>query len=260
MAVQYHLKLDDGDVAPIVLLPGDPGRVPIVASFWDEAREVARNREYVTFTGTYKGVPISCTSTGIGAPSTAIAIEELARVGARTFLRIGTCGTFRRDVSIGDVAIFDAAERFDGASRLYAPIEYPAAAHHEVVQAAIESARRVGAPYHVGVTHSTDLFYAPRPGGSAGGVVQSGFAQWYEDIARRGVLAVEMEASVIFVLARQWGMRAGAIGVITDSMIEEMSEGTWDPESQFTYGPAQIERLAKVGSEVAVVLAERDAT
>ena len=126
MALQYHLKVDDGDVAPFVLLPGDPGRVPLVAATWDDAREVARNREYVTYTGTYKGVPISCTSTGIGAPSTAIAVEELARVGARTFVRIGTCGTFRHDVALGDLAICDAADRFDGASRLYAPIEFPA--------------------------------------------------------------------------------------------------------------------------------------
>jgi len=261
VALQYHLKVDDGDVAPFVLLPGDPGRVPLVAATWDDAREVARNREYVTYTGTYKGVPISCTSTGIGAPSTAIAVEELARVGARTFVRIGTCGTFRHDVALGDLAIFDAAERFDGASRLYAPIEFPAAAHHEVVAAAIEAAGRVGVPFHVGTTHSTDLFYPPRPGGSAGGVVQSTWAERYEDIARRGVLGVEMEASVIFVLARQWGMRGGAIAVVTDSMVEEMSpaSGDWDPQASFVYGPEQIERLARTGSEIAVVLAERDA-
>ena len=95
MSLQYHVKLAPGDVAPYVLLPGDPGRVPIVASYWDEAREVNRNREYVTYTGTYRGVPISCTSTGIGAPSTAIALEELARVGATTFVRIGTCGSLQ---------------------------------------------------------------------------------------------------------------------------------------------------------------------
>ena len=261
MALQYHLKIDDGDVAPFVLLPGDPGRVPIVASFWDEAHEVARNREYVTYTGTYKGVPISCTSTGIGAPSTAIAVEELARVGAKGFLRIGTCGTFRHDVALGDIGIFDAAERFDGASRLYAPIEFPAAAHHEVVAAAIEAARRTELTAHVGTTHSTDLFYVPRAGSTVGGVIQSNWAQWYEDVARRGVLAVEMEASVIFVLARQWGLRAGAIAVITDSMVEEMATdgGDWDPQASFVYGPEQIERLARMGSEVAVVLAERDA-
>ena len=111
MKPQYHLKLVPGDVAPCVLLPGDPGRVPVVASYWDEAREVARNREYVTYTGTYGGAPISCTSTGIGAPSTAIALEELARVGATTFVRIGTCGSLQTRARVGDLAIFDSAAR-----------------------------------------------------------------------------------------------------------------------------------------------------
>ncbi len=128
MSLQYHVELVPGDVAPYVLLPGDPGRVPLVASYWDEAREVARNREYVTYTGTYRGAPISCTSTGIGAPSTAIALEELARVGATTFVRIGTCGSLQTRARVGDLAIFDSAARYDGASRLYAPLEFPAVA------------------------------------------------------------------------------------------------------------------------------------
>src|SRR3990172_7086897 len=150
MSLQYHVKLAPGDVAPYVLLPGDPGRVAVVASQWDEAHEVASNREYVTYTGTYRGVPISCTSTGIGCPSTAIALEELARVGATTFIRIGTCGTFQDYVKNGDIAIFDSAMRYDGASHLYAPPEYPAAAHYQVVQACIEAGRRLGVRSHVG--------------------------------------------------------------------------------------------------------------
>ena len=101
MLPQYHIKLVEGDVAPYVLLPGDPKRVEVVASFWDEAHKVADNREYVTYTGVYKGAPISCTSTGIGCPSTSIAMEELARVGATTFIRIGTCGTFQDYVKNG---------------------------------------------------------------------------------------------------------------------------------------------------------------
>ena len=86
MSLQYHLKIQEGDVAPYVLLPGDPKRVPIVASYWDEAHFVADNREHVTYTGVYKGVPISCTSTGMGCPSTAIAMEELARCGVKNFI------------------------------------------------------------------------------------------------------------------------------------------------------------------------------
>ena len=101
MTLQYHLQIQPGDLAPCVLLPGDPGRVATIAEFWDEAHHVATNREYVTYTGVYRGAPISCTSTGIGAPSTSIAMEELARCGATTFLRVGTCGTFLDHVRPG---------------------------------------------------------------------------------------------------------------------------------------------------------------
>ena len=173
MTLQYHVKLDEGDVAPSVLLPGDPGRVEVIASFWDEAHEVARNREYVTYTGTYRGVPISCTSTGIGAPSTAIALEELARVGVTTFLRVGTTGSLQGRMRIGDLAIFDSAERHDGASRLYAPIEYPAAADHDIVMACIEAATGLGVSSHVGATFSTDVFYTPQEGVAFGGYHRS---------------------------------------------------------------------------------------
>jgi uridine phosphorylase len=259
VTLQYHVKLDEGDVAPSVLLPGDPGRVPVIASFWDEAREVTRNREYVTYTGTYRGVPISCTSTGIGAPSTAIALEELARVGARTFLRVGTTGSLQPQVRIGDVAIFDSAERHDGASRLYAPIEYPAAAHHEVVIAAIEAAEGLGLPYHVGATFSTDLFYTPHEGFAFGGYHQSWARETFEDARRRGTIAAEMEASVLMVLTRIWGLRGGAIAIVSDDVFASTNErGEIDAEATFDVGAAQMERLARVGCETIRVLAERE--
>src|ERR1700694_5619970 len=112
----YHLKISPGDVAPYVLLPGDPGRVPVISKLWDEARHIATSREYVTHTGVYKGVPISCTSTGIGAPSTSIAMEELARCGARVFIRVGTAGPFLDSAPVGEVVILYAAMRVDGGS------------------------------------------------------------------------------------------------------------------------------------------------
>ncbi|HET7235626.1 MAG TPA: nucleoside phosphorylase [Actinomycetota bacterium] len=260
MTLQYHVKLDEGDVAPSVLLPGDPGRVPVIASFWDEAREVARNREYVTYTGTYEGVPISCTSTGIGAPSTAIALEELARVGATTFLRVGTTGSLQPNVRIGDVAIFDSAERQDGASRLYAPIEYPAAAHHDVVVAAIQASTGLGIASHVGTTYSTDLFYTPHEGFAFGGYHQSWARESFEDARRRGTLAAEMEASVLLVLTRIWGLRGGAIAVVADDVFASTNEaGEIDAEATFDVGASNMERLARVGSETVRILAERDA-
>ena len=262
MSLQYHLKVAPGDVAPYVLLPGDPGRVPVVASLWDDAREVASNREYVTYTGTYGGVPVSCTSTGIGCPSTAIAMEELARVGATTFLRIGTCGTFQDRVSPGDIAIFDSAARYDGASRLYAPLPFPAVADHAVVSAAIRAGRELGLPFHVGTTRTADSFYAmhPRPGSSFGGYWQSSWREHFEDLERMNVIAAEMEASVIFVLARVWGLRAGGISVVLDNVLRVSGEeGLFDPETQFVHGGDEIERLARMGCETLRLLAEADA-
>jgi len=262
VTVQYHLKLSPGDVAPYVLLPGDPGRVPLVASMWDESHEVASNREYVTFTGTYRGVPISCTSTGIGCPSTAIAMEELARVGATTFVRIGTCGTFQDRVHTGDIAIFDSAARYDGASRLYAPIEFPAVADHEVVSAAIAAGRELGLSFHVGTTRTADSFYAlhPQPGSSFGGYWQSSWREHFEDLKRMNVVAAEMEASVIFVLARIWGLRAGGVAIVLDNVLKVSGDsGDFDPQQQFDHGGDEIERLARMGSEIVRILAERDA-
>jgi uridine phosphorylase len=261
MALQYHLQIDDGDVAPCVLLPGDPGRVPFVAGFWDEAREVARNREYVTYTGQYKGAPISCTSTGIGAPSTAIALEELARVGATTFIRIGTCGTFQERVAVGDIAVFDSAMRYDGASLLYAPAEFPAVAHHEVLRACMDAGDALGYRYHVGTTRSADSFYArhSRPGSSFNDFWQSDWREHFEDLRRLNVLAAEMEASIIFVLARVWGLRAGGISVVVDNVLKVGGEsGKFDPEQGFDHSRQNVERLARMGSEIVRLLTERD--
>jgi uridine phosphorylase len=262
MSLQYHLKLAPGDVAPYVLLPGDPGRVPLVASTWEEAREVASNREFVTFTGTYRGVPISCTSTGIGCPSTAIALEELARVGATTFIRIGTCGTFQDRVRNGDFVIFDSAARYDGTSGLYAPIGFPAVSSHDVVQASIAAGEALGFPYHVGTTRTADTFYAMhgRPGSSFNDYWQTGWREHFEDLKRLNVVAAEMEASVIFVLARIWGLRAGGIAVVLDNVLRVSGEsGRFEPEEQLEHGGDEIEHLARMGSEIVRILAERDA-
>ena len=261
MGLQYHLKCREGDVAPYALLPGDPGRVPIVAAHWDEAHLVSQNREYVTYTGVYKGVPITCTSTGIGCPSTAIAIEELARLGTRVFIRIGTCGTFQDYAQSGDLAIFDAAMRYDGTSRLYAPLEFPAVASLDVTQELIQAARAAGARYHVGITRSADSFYArhARPGSSFNDFWQSDWAQHFADLQRLGVLGAEMESSVIFVLARVWGLRAGAVAVVVDNVMKMAGEtGQFDPEAGFAHNREPIDLMADVASEAVRLLHERE--
>ncbi len=261
MSQQYHIQLSEGDVAPYVLLPGDPGRVEKVASFWDEAHQVAHNREYVTYTGMYQGAPISCTSTGIGCPSTAIAMEELARVGATTFIRIGTCGTFQDQVNNGDIVIFDSAARYDGASHLYAPPEFPAVADHDVVSACIQAGKALGFRYHVGTTRSADTFYAchPRPGSSFNNFWQSNWRHHFEDLKRLNILAAEMEASVIFVLARVWGLRAGGISVVLDNVLKNLEEADeFLPEDIFEHSDENIGKLARMGCETVRLLYQTD--
>ena len=261
MALQYHLKIQEGDVAPYVLLPGDPKRVPIVASYWDEAHFVADNREHVTYTGVYKGVPISCTSTGMGCPSTAIAMEELARCGVKNFIRIGTCGTFQDYVKKGDMQIFDSACRYDGTSYHYAPGPFPAVADHDTVEAAIQAAKALGLPYHVGTTRTQDTFYAnyPKPGSAFGGFWQSRWENFYPDLKRLNVMGGEMETSIVLVLTRIWGLRGGAMAVTLDNIIDSQEdEGEYEPEQALDHSEDNIKTLSLMGFETIKKLYEID--
>lgn len=163
---QFHIRVKPGDAAPYAVLPGDPARTDLIAQGWDDARLVANNREHRTFTGTLRGVPVTACSTGVGGPSASNAIEELARLGTHTFIRVGTCGALRAEIQPGDLIVNCAAIRHDGTSDLYAPAAYPAAASYDVTAALIEACDRLGYRCHVGVTCSTASFYAgqARPG------------------------------------------------------------------------------------------------
>lgn len=125
---QYHIQVGKGDVGRYVILPGDPKRCAKIAQYLDDAKLMADSREFVTYTGSLDGVPVSVTSTGIGGPSAAIALEELVKSGADTFVRVGTCGGIQAEVRSGDLVIATGAVRMEGTSREYAPIEYPAVA------------------------------------------------------------------------------------------------------------------------------------
>ncbi|MGC8543466.1 MAG: uridine phosphorylase [Vulcanisaeta sp.] len=207
----YHLMAGPGDVAPYVLTPGDPDRVPRIAKYWDTARAVATHREYVTYTGTYKGAPISAVSTGIGGPAAAIAIEELLALGAHTFIRVGTTGALQEWIKIGDVIINTGAVRFDGASNAYAMPEYPAVASYDVVLALITAAESLGVRYHVGLTASTADFYV----GQGRPTYSNYIPPWNKDIVNTlssmNVLNFEMEAATIYTIANIHGARAGGI-------------------------------------------------
>ncbi len=252
MALMYHLKTTEKDIAPYVLLPGDPKRVPLVAELWDEAALIADNREHVTYTGVYKGMPITCTSTGMGCPSTAIAVEELARCGASTFLRMGTCAGIQDYIKPGDIAIFDSACRYEGTSHQYVPPEYPAVAHHEIVAAAIETADRLGLPYHVGTSRTSDALFAKRPeaDSSFGGYRRHEWDYFLSDLKQMKVLAGEMEGSIVMVLSRLFGLRGGALCVCVTSLLKQFEEGdTFDYERDISYTTDNVARLNQMACE-----------
>ncbi|MFC6835592.1 nucleoside phosphorylase [Halomarina ordinaria] len=209
--VQYHIEVGPGDVAGTVLLPGDTERVDRIVADWDASEEVASHREYRTVTGEYEGTPVSVTSTGIGSPSAAIAVEELAEVGVDTFLRVGSCGAIQPDIDIGDLVITSGGVRQEGTSAAYVRDTYPAVADGEVVTALVAAAERLGYDYHVGLTASTDSFYAGqgRPG-FEGYVPERGTAL-FEEMVAANVKNFEMEASAILTLANVYGLRAGAV-------------------------------------------------
>jgi len=209
--VQYHLEVTPGDVADTVLLPGNPERVPKVTDAWDSAEEVAEHREYRTATGEYRGTPLSVTSTGIGSPSAAIAVEELARVDAETLIRVGSCGAIREEAAVGDLVITRGAVRQEGTSDEYVREDYPAVADHAVVSALVAAAERLGHEYHVGLTCSTDSFYAGQGRPGFEGFEARGSDDLVAELRDANVLNFEMEASAILTLANVYGLRAGAV-------------------------------------------------
>jgi uridine phosphorylase len=244
---QYHVHLAEGDLAPTVLLPGDPGRVPVLARAWDTAEDVAYHREYRSMRGSYRGVPISACSTGIGGPSTEIALNELAAIGCTTFLRLGTTGGLQERMRVGDIAISTASIRWDGASAAYAPDVYPAAASYEVVLALMEACERLGSRYHLGVSASTASFYAGQSRPAYGGY--EGIAlDRVERLQSMGVVNFEMEAATVFTLCSLFKLRGGAACVvIADRFRNEFRPGSWADEL-----------LAKIGAEAAAILAGMD--
>lgn len=208
---QYHLEVATGDVANAVLLPGNPERVEKVTDCWDGHELVASHREYRTATGTYDETPVSVTSTGIGAPSSAIAVEELARVGVDTLIRVGSCGAIQPETDVGDLIISSGAVRQEGTSKEYVREEYPAVADYAVVAALAAAAEELGYDYHVGLTASTDSFYAGQSREGFEGFLARDSEEKIEELRRAGVLNFEMEASAIFTLAGIYGLRAGAV-------------------------------------------------
>lgn len=207
---QYHIDCRKGDLAEYLLVPGDPERVPKIVKHWDFAREISRRREFYCFSGTYKGVPISALSSGIGPACMAIVANEASCIGVNTFIRVGSSGAIQEDIACGDLVISSAAVRLDGASNCYIMPEYPAVANHEVLLALIEAAESLGiSNYHVGVTATTADFYAgqSRPIGFS----KLGAKGMLQTLQKANVLNFEMETATLFTIANLYKLRAGAI-------------------------------------------------
>ncbi|SDD05104.1 nucleoside phosphorylase [Natrinema hispanicum] len=213
MATQPHLLVDDGELTDIALIPGDPGRVDRIADHCDEAETIAQNREYKVVNATYEGRELTICSTGIGCPSAAIAIEELANVGVETFLRVGTTGALQSDIEIGDMIVATGAAKNEGTTKRYEAVEYPAVPDYDALSALVDAAEANDEDVHVGPVTSDDAFYA-----ETGDTVDD-----WEDA---GLLAVEMEAAAVFSLARRKGLRAGAICTVDGNLVEGTQKGT----------------------------------
>ena len=207
--LQYHIQCGAGDVGRYCILPGDPGRCAAISAYFDDAVQIAFNREFMTYTGTLLGERVTVTSTGIGGPSAAIAMEELAALGADTFIRVGTCGGIHLKVKGGDVVVATGAVRQEGTSKEYAPPEFPAVPDFHVLSALTKAAAQKGKHWHAGVVQCKDSFYGQHSPERMP-VAAELISKW-EAWKRLGVLASEMESAALFVVAASLGIRAGSV-------------------------------------------------
>lgn len=206
---EYHIRLTEDQGAKYAIIPGDPGRTELIAQYLDEPEEIMFNREFRTFSGYLGGEKVLVTSTGIGAPSAAICIEELAHIGVDTFIRIGTCGGMQPQVKPGDLVIASGAVRMDGTSKEYMPIEFPAVADIDVTVALRQAAANLGLSSHTGVVQAKDSFYGQHDPDSmpAGYELKDKWQAWLKG----GCLASEMESGILFIVAAVRRLRAGAV-------------------------------------------------
>lgn len=225
---QYHIKVGPREVGGYVLLPGDPGRCESIAAYFDEAHFVSFNREHKVYTGTLEGEQVSVVSTGMGCPSTAIAVEELIKIGAHTFIRVGTSGAMQPHLKLGDLAIVNAAIRDEGTTRQYLPIEFPAVADRTVVNALVDAAHTLGYPYEVGVSHTKDSFYAETEPDRM--PMANYLHQRWDAWVAGGAICSEMEASVLFVLAGIHRKRAGGVMMVIGSDMDTIAGQKHDPD------------------------------
>ena len=235
--LQYHINIKNGDVGEYVILPGDPKRCKKIAAYFDNAELVADNREYVTYTGYLNGVKVSVTSTGIGGPSAAIALEELVKAGAKYFIRVGTCGGMDIDVKGGDVVIATSAIRMEGTTKEYAPIEFPAVANLDIVNALVQSAKNLGFNYHAGVVECKDSFYGQHEPEKM--PVSYELMNKWQAWLRLGCLASEMESAALFVVGSYLRVKVGSVFLVVANQ-EREKQGLDNPVVHDTDGAIRV--------------------
>lgn len=244
--VQYHIKVKHGDVGRYVLLPGDPGRCESIAAYLHDAHFVSFNREHKIYTGKLAGELVSVVSTGMGCPSTAIALEELIKIGADTFIRVGTSGAMQTGMKVGDIAIISAAIRDEGTTRQYLPLEYPAIADLTVTNSLVAAAEKLGYTYHVGVSHTKDSFYSevePERMPMAT-YLQERWNAWVSG----GAICSEMEAAAVFILSSIYRKRAGGVTLVIGSDIDTLQQ-KHDPDGMIRVAIEAIRLLIMKDSQ-----------
>jgi DeoD family purine-nucleoside phosphorylase len=228
--VPIHVRAEPGDYADACLLPGDPLRAKYIAeTYLDGAVERNHERGLLGYTGEFAGAPVSVQATGMGCPSAAIVMEELVQLGVKRFLRVGTCGGLQEDLRLGDLIVAVSAVAADGTAANYVGGEAHApTADWQLVHGAVHAAKELGQPLRVGAIASSDTFYDPDP---------ERHRRWSE----RGVLAVEMEAAVLFTIGALRGVQAGCLLTVSDIVIGAEFTRISDEELR-----AAVDRMTRV--------------
>ena len=241
MAKQPHLLIEEGDVHETAIIPGDPGRVDRIADLCDDSEVVAENREYKVVNASYEGDPLTICSTGIGCPSAAIAVEELARAGVERFVRCGTCGALQEGMEIGDMVVATGAAKEEGTSKRYESAVYPAVPDYDVLSALVDAAEDNDEEVHVGPIVSDDAFYNESD-------------EFVDDWEAANLLAIEMEAATVFALARRKGLEAGAICTVDGNLVEGTQKGADSDDELPEKAKNNVERAIRITLNAVVSL------
>lgn len=245
----YHIGLSANDIkgAKYAILPGDPGRVAKIAEYLNNSVKIGENREYTSFLGELSGVNVLVISTGMGGPSTAICVEELASIGITHLIRVGTCGGMQLDVCAGDIIIANAAIRQEGTSKEYVPIEYPAVSDFEITNSLKNAAKELGYTSHIGVVQCKDSFYGQHNPKKM--PISYELENKWQAWIKAGALASEMETASLFIVASTLRLKAGAVlSVIWNQEREEAGlkkEVNLDVDKEIKVAIKAIEQLIK---------------